>query len=571
MSAAFPRVGPRAPLLALVVLAVGHLAMITTRTYRPGGDWAFIERRTSDVWSTQFPLTGAWSRYGWNHPGPFLYDALAVPWLLTGGSWRGLWIGALVLNLAAISVAWWLAARHSTTTAAAFVVAACWTIAAATPHLVSDPWNASVIVIPIVTMVAAAVAVRADDRRGVAVVLVVFVAAAETHVASGVLLLPVVALVTAIGMRRWRRFTLRWLAVGSVMCLPLLLDTLVNWPGNLWRAFRFTLTADEPAVGLVQTARVIGRASSLTFFSSPRLPSFAAVVGDTPWGVAPFAGLVAGGAAWWVARRSGWTWWRHTLEATALVWLGGALMTWRTRGPLLVWLTTWTVAVAALTWCAVVGVVAQWLAARRGAAVASSSVRVAAAIAVGFAGVNVIGSVGVGYPFQEFTPVVEQFARDARSSADEPILVDLAGPEYEAGAVQSALIAQLEDRGGHALGRPDQVLQLGEHRVADSLDGRRLLVQVEPRTSPPAGATVVSSWDPLGPAERAEADALVDELSDLLTASGLADRLPLLTNEQAPLAAFDAPPEIGARRSEFERLGTLHAAGPRIVLYLIEG
>ncbi|MCB1001056.1 MAG: hypothetical protein KDB40_17305 [Acidimicrobiales bacterium] len=570
MSVAFPRVGPRAPLLALVVLAVGHLAMITTRTYRPGGDWAFIERRTSDVWSTQFPLTGAWSRYGWNHPGPFLYDALAVPWLLTGGSWRGLWIGALALNLGAISVAWWLTARHSTVAAAALVTAACWTIAAGTPHLVSDPWNASVIVVPLVAVVAAAVAVRADDRRGVAVALVAFVAMAQTHVASGVLLLPVVALTSVVGVRRWRRFTLRWLGVGVAMCLPVLVDTLVNWPGNLWRAFRFTLTADEPAVGLAQTARVIGRASSLTFFSSPRMPSFAAVVGDTPWGLAPFAGLVAGGVAWWMARRRGWSWWQHVLEATALVWLGGALMTWRTRGPLLVWLTTWTVAAAALTWCAVGGVAAQWLAARRERTLTPVRGPLIGVVAVGFAVTNVVGSVGVGYPFQEFTPVVERFANDARPLADEPVLVDLAGPAYEAGAVQSALIAELEGLGARALGRPDQALQLGEHRVADSLGGRRLLVQVEPRTAPPPDAIVVSIWDPLEPAERAEADSLVDGLTELLVGAGLADRTPLLANEQAPLAAFDAPPEISARRGDFERLGILHAAGPRVVLYLID-
>ena len=59
-------------------------------------------------------------------------------------------------------------------------------------------------------------------------------------------------------------------------------------------------------------------------------------------------------------------------------------------------------------------------------------------------------------------------------------------------------------------------------------------------------------------------------MTRLLSSMGLDDRLPLLDNAQAPLAAFDAPSAVTDRRAEFERLGELHAAGPRIVLYLVE-
>ncbi len=597
MSVPSPRVGPRALLPALVVLVVGHAALIVSRTYLPGGDWAFIDLRTRDVLSTHTPLTGAWSRYGWNHPGPFLYDALALPRLLAGGSWRGVWFGAMLLNLAAVVTAWWLAGLRSARWAAVVVVAACWTVAAATPLIWSDPWNASVVILPLLAIAASVVAVRGGDRRGVAVAAVVSVAVTQTHVAYGVLVLPAVVLVGVVGWRRWRRWTAVWIGVAAALCTPLVVDTVVHWPGNLWRAVRFTATSDEPATSLGQLARVVGRSTSLTFVSSPRLPSFAAVVGDTPWGAAPFALLVLTGGAWWLAHRSGWQLWVHACEAVSLLWLGGVLMTWRTRGPLLVWLTTWTVVVAALTWCVVVGVAVQWCAraARRsddqgvteapsGAAVAgvgrsevdsdrwsSAVVGAAGSIALALAVVNVVGSVGVGYPFQEFTPVVEQFAAAALPVVDEPTLIDLAGPEYEAGAVQSALIARLVDLGARPLGRPDQSLQLGGHRAASSLEGRRLVVQVEPRSAPPQGGRPLSTWDPLSADERAEADALIDELTTLLESAGLADRVALLANEQAPLAAFDAPEAITSRRASFERLGALHQRGPRIVLYLVEG
>jgi hypothetical protein len=359
--------------------------------------------------------------------------------------------------------------------------------------------------------------------------------------------------------------------------LPALVDTVVNWPGNFYRSIRFTLTASEPAVGFAQAARVIGRATSLSFFDEARLPSFVAVVRDPPWGLVPFAGLVAIALAHRLALVRGWTLHRRSLEATALLWLGGVLMVARTRGPLLIWLTTWMVAAAAITWCLVGAVAVRWVLERRSAASASGSppVRLAGAAAVGavallLATVNVAGSVGEGYPFQELTPVVQQFADDAEPFASTPIAIDLAGDEYVAGAVQSGLIVELEARGQQPRGRPDQRLQLGSHRTDVPLEPPYLLVSVEAQSGAPGGrATVVSVSDPLSAAERAEADTLMDELGVLLDSAGAGDRRELLANDLAPLAAFDAPPEVEAQLARFERLGELHARGKRIVLYLM--
>lgn len=630
--------GRRPWILGATVLCIGHVALILSRTYRTGGDWAFIELRTRDVFSGDSPLTGAWSRYGWNHPGPLLYDLLSIPYLVTGSSWRGLWLGALTLNVAALVVAVRLlepgrsagtvgrdpgvsrdpsettAAAGSTggplidstgpvggvacdvvgpagaidlpspigsgasgwLTAWAMALAGLWTFAAGTAHLATDPWNASVVVLPVLTMVAAAAAVLVDDRRGVAVAAVVFVAAAQTHAAYGVLLLPLALVALGVGLVRWRRYTLTWIGIGSVLMIPALVDTLVNWPGNFYRSIRFTLTASEPAVGFGQAFRVIGRATSLSFFGEARLPSFVAVVRDPPWGLVPFAGLAALALAHRLALVRGWTLHRRSLEATALLWLGGVLMVARTRGPLLIWLTTWMVAAAAVTWCLVGAVVVRWLLERRSASVGSgpSGARFAGAAAVGaiavlLATVNVAGSVGQGYPFQEFTPVVQQFADDAEPYASAPIAIDLAGDEYVAGAVQSGLIVELEDRGLEPRGRPDQRLQLGSHRTDVPLSPPSLLVRVEARSGAPDGATVVSVSDPLSAEERAEADTLMDELGALLDSAGVGDRRELLVNDLAPLAAFDAPPEVAAELARFERLGDLHARGKRIVLYLI--
>ncbi len=646
MSAIAAWVGRRPYVVALVVLVVGHITLIASRTYVPAGDWAFLELRTSDVFSRHTPLTGAWSRYGWNHPGPFLYDALAIPHVLTGGSWRGLWLGAMTLNVTAIVVAVWLTEARSRLLAAALALAAVWAVAAGPDHLFTDPWNASVVVLPVITIVAASVAVRSGDRRGVMVACIVFVASAQSHAAYGVLLLPLVVVVLVVAWRRWWRWTAISVAVGALMCLPALVDTLVDPPGNLWRAIRFTLTSDEPAVGFGEALRVVGRSTSLTFFTDPILPSFVATVAGTPWGLAPFAGLVALGAGWFTARRHDWRVWSRAAEGVALVWTGGLLMTARTRGPLLIWLTSWTLVAAALTWCLAAGVAVQWLLARRAArddagvlvgatngspadrlkagglqadglrahgiegdgvdvsadraqrpvvsdasATAgtaggadraerpdevvgagpsgrrvSAAVAAIAAVSVVLAVVDVAGSVGVGYPFQEQTAVIEQFARDAAPYLDQPVVIDLEGDEYLAGAVQSGLIGRLDALGTPTLGRPDQRLQLGEHRVGTDLEPPRLLVQVVPRRSVAEDATVVSVVDPLDEASRATVDRLMDELTAVLITAGLADRVGLLANDLAPLAALNGPPEVIARLSDFERLGELHARGPRFVL-----
>jgi hypothetical protein len=585
--------------VGLMFLVTGHLVLILTRTYIPGGDWAFIELRTRDVFSRQSPLTGAWSRYGWTHPGPILYDLLAVPYRLMASSWRGLWLGSMVINTASLLVAVRLIEPRAADPGVradpiewlppgAFAVAGMWTIAAGTPHLFTDPWNASVVVLPVIVMVAATSAVLLSQRPGVAVAAVVYVAAAQTHAAYGVLLLPLVVIALGIGIVRWRRHTLTWIGVGSLLMLPALVDTLVDWPGNLYRSIRFTLTATEPAVGFGQSLRVIGRATSLTFFTEPRLPSFVAIVRDPPRGVVPFAAVIALAAAHRLAKQRSWSAHQRTLEMTAVLWLvGGVLMVSRTRGPLLIWLTTWMVAAAALTWSLVVAVIVRWALERQlasssggestdrprssrltGRAAVATPMAIGVVVA-GLATANLVGSVGEGYPFQELTPVVQQFADDAEPYAVSPIVIDLRGDEYVAGAVQSALILELEERGFEPRGRPDQRLQLGDHRADVPLGAPMLQVSVESLSTPPVGATVVSVWDPLDTAERAEADELAERLGALLDDAGVGDRRPLLDNDLAPLAAIDAPPSVVSELASFERLAALRSRGPRVVLYLV--
>ena len=226
------------------MLIVGHTAFIVSRTYGTGGDWAFIELRTSDVFSTHPPLTGAWSRYGWNHPGPLMYLLLAVPYRLAG-SWRGLWFGAMLLNVAAI-VGVAVRAPHRRALSMVFPLAALWAIAAGTSHLFADPWNASLVVVPVITMVAATprccstIAAAWQLRRW------------SSWQRRRPMLVRAAALTDDGDGARRRRASVAavhaiWVAVGAVLCLPVFIDTVVHWPGNLYESLRFTMTSSEPA------------------------------------------------------------------------------------------------------------------------------------------------------------------------------------------------------------------------------------------------------------------------------------------------------------------------------------
>ena len=57
------------PFLVVIVLRAG-------RSWFPTEDMAVIALRARDVTTGRFPLTGAWSRVGFAHPGPAFYWVL---------------------------------------------------------------------------------------------------------------------------------------------------------------------------------------------------------------------------------------------------------------------------------------------------------------------------------------------------------------------------------------------------------------------------------------------------------------------------------------------------------------
>ena len=87
-------------LLALVA-ALWLSIRVGTLGWHPMGDYRTLQLRVSDVGGSQTPLVGLYSRFGWNHPGPWVYWLLAGPARLFGDD--GLLVGAVMVNLAAVA------------------------------------------------------------------------------------------------------------------------------------------------------------------------------------------------------------------------------------------------------------------------------------------------------------------------------------------------------------------------------------------------------------------------------------------------------------------------------------
>jgi hypothetical protein len=146
------------PVALATVVAVVPLVVATVRALRAdwilAGDSAAIAVRSDDVVSSEPPLLGLWAYtslthgFDYNHPGPFLFDLLAVPTKLFGHTAGGV-LGNLVLHIVSsvgvVAVAYRRGGQTVALIAAATVALLC--LALGTAALV-EPWHANSVVLP---------------------------------------------------------------------------------------------------------------------------------------------------------------------------------------------------------------------------------------------------------------------------------------------------------------------------------------------------------------------------------------------------------------------------------------
>ncbi len=307
-------------LVPLVVSAV-DLWFSVGNAFLPHSDQALIELHTRDVWH-HIVTTGAYSRYGNQHPGPLLFYVLAVPYRVLGSRSVALNMTALLVNGATIVAILALAMRRGRLPmVVAAVVPVALLVHAMGSDQLRDPWNAYLPVLPLLLLLLLAWSVAVGDLWMLPVAVAVGSFAAQTHLGFalevfGLLLIATVgALVYAYrhratgAVRLLARSVAVSVGVGLVLWSPVLYGTFIRDDGNI-QANIDLFTAGVPAAGFHTALRVLapqwGFRPEWIFGAPSSLPS--------PW-VGLFGVALAAAAA-------GVAWWRRSAE---LAWLVATL------------------------------------------------------------------------------------------------------------------------------------------------------------------------------------------------------------------------------------------------------
>lgn len=220
------------------------------------GDYAGLELATRFAWSGR-TLLGPYSRFGFSHPGPAYFFFLAPTHALFGDQSRGLYAGALVINmLAAFSIGF---GTRLLTTRVHAVAATLVTIAwiAAFGNATPLPWNPLVVVLPLLAFFVFASLVAAGHAPAAPFAVLFGLFVTETHLST----IPTVAAVgigaaaaffvvrrrrTTPWTRRDRRFLQAAAVVFALLVAPVLVEQLTATEGNLTKMVRLFTNRPEP-------------------------------------------------------------------------------------------------------------------------------------------------------------------------------------------------------------------------------------------------------------------------------------------------------------------------------------
>ena len=306
------RVVPIAVILAAVLaLAVWQSPTLTRELpdETAFGDFALLELYTRDAAAGEL-LTGPYSRFRWNHPGPAMFYLFSPVYERSGEKLAGLRVAAWIFNGVVLLLIWFVLVRGGPVWFAAIVFAAITIYLIRVPDLLASPWNPHLTVVPMGLLIVASAAVASGLAALWPLVAIVasFVVQSHLSVAPAVVLLLVATgvLIVRHAPASDRRRHWRWIAVGGVaafvMWLPPLLHELSSPTSNVAAIFRAFFLAPQSTAPMRD-----GLAAALTMLSAPVMPAL-----DLAWGgkvinsVGVMPMLVAVGslvAVRWTARR----------------------------------------------------------------------------------------------------------------------------------------------------------------------------------------------------------------------------------------------------------------------------
>ncbi|HEX6311004.1 MAG TPA: hypothetical protein VF152_05210 [Acidimicrobiia bacterium] len=585
-------------LAVAVAAALVPVVVAAVRAARSGwvpvGDNALYAIRIHDVFTVEHqPLLGTWSSASIdagidvNHPGPLLFELLAVPARLVGGG-GGVALGVALVNCAAIVGIAAFAYRRGgallATVATAVTTVLTWSMGS---EMLYEPWGPHSILLPFLFFLVVVWSATCGDLVALPLAIVAGSLVVQTQLGY-VLLVPALAGWAVLGlvleMRRHRRDDPeRWpdlrrqvvvsgLAAAGALVLswlpPLIEQFTADGKGNLARLWESASDSGE-AIGFGLGTRLVASVTSLPpwWFRDSFRDAIEASGSSSGWSpsstpvaviaLVATAGLL--GACLWDARR------RDDrdgvrLLVTAAVALAAAVLT-AGRAPI----GSFGVAphqfrflwpLAAFVWFAVLVTVVRRFAVRP---LAVTRVAVACTVVVAaFAVANLpTNRQGTAAP-PSAIPVARDLQRQL-ADADIDGTVRVEGEATFGDSYGSAVLAALQEQGVDFVAGPGLIppRQLGAAREGDvEVDQVLTVVYRDDARRPRPGAQRVAFHDGLTPAERIEFNDVKDAIAAYLASEGVplnergdaaltAGRLPAL-GDQLP-GPVDAAPLFDSR------------------------
>lgn len=526
---------------AIIAVAGSH--------WLPSSDWALEVMRISDVGGGRTPLVGAWSRWGFAHPGPW-QSWLLAPFHIGLGT-TGVLIGTGVINAAAAAGAVALAGRRGRMEAAVVALATLALIASLGISTTIDPWNPYVAILPFWLYFVSLWLLVTGDRWALPVTVLAGSFAVQVHIGVLVLVagLGAFTVITA-GLKQLRhRRELSslsggsaasdesqdshhtklpfWLAAGlfAVMWIPPILHELVASSGNFSRIVDFLRSSPGPPWGWAFAASVAGHQLG---------PGVPWITGDD----ANASGLVAAGPVLpavlvtiAVAATGVAAWKRGLPSEAALAGLSAAAVVLATvatsqlislKGPYLIlwWHPVAASCAAALLMFLVNLLDEKWK--RFTACLLPCAALVAAALVV-FTGWP------VRPPQQEYSHALHSLTPKIADALSQDTIYAVDTIDARRGtALSPGVVAALRDLGfdARAPTGANAELQYGSHRLATEPVPRILLISqnsLDAGVRPPDNSQMIAAYDSLSAAERAEIQSLSDTVGEDLREKGFAD------------------------------------------------
>jgi len=555
---------PRLPtrlFVASVLLACSPVVVAVVRAIHrrwiPTSDDALFAIRARDVFSYHHvPLLGLDSSASLaasttlHHPGPLLFDVLAVPVRLFGGH-AGLALGVGLINVVVIVITAVFAARRGGplvgTAAMALAAGLCWAMGS---EALFEPWQPFSLLLPFLCFLVLAWSVSCGDLVALPVAAVVGSFVLQTHL-SYVLLVPTLAIWALVGLalilRRARRddaagwprrreraqqAVLLSLAVGAVCWIQPLLDQITG-QGNLGELLG-NASPPKRTIGYGYGTRLMASVVALPpFWFRPSmnrtlLPIYGWTAPSRLSAATALTGLaVVLGGSWWLARR------RHDLTSgraltTVVVGLAAGFAT-AGRIPITAFgleahVFWWLWPLSVFIFFVVVIILVRSVASRLPALLPVGALAVVAAVFAGLA---------VPTLAQGLSPNIREDAIPTTRAVDAqlgqlqgkgPILVDPLLKSRLADPYGLALIAELQRRGISFVAKDPQLVgQLGSARRDTGTKARsELFLQVggDPRPAPAGTPRIVDHQGLPGPELRERAQ-LIGEITDYIRAGRL--------------------------------------------------